>query len=126
VAIAALMTASSATALDETRIPESMRAHPVTPLVEKSDVPSNDSEQLAPLDHPDYGDSPTIGSAERDRLNQDAIDLASDVDQRAAELADGNREEEDALKKCVKDALWDVAFDAQYDQNNSQQFNLLG
>jgi hypothetical protein len=132
VGCAALATAAPASAIlldDMVRSSTVDIAAPARPA-EPTDEGSN---QVTPLDHPNYDNATAGVFSVRIQLNDAANGLGSDI--RAKEEAvtggdtgspadDTSDTEEEDMSDCLKAALWDIAWDAAWDVSNSQPISL--
>jgi hypothetical protein len=124
-AAVALAASPAALAFDVAPVPDELRAHPVAPsFIAQPRDPRVTSDGLTSTDQPDYGNTAPVGDPIRDALNTDADAAGTEIRDKAAALAPGDDAAQEALRRCIQNALWDMLFDAGWDTANGASFDL--
>ena len=120
-------------AFEDSQVPEELRAQPITPTFDAQHQPADNSlaasarasaDGLTSKDQPDYGGTAGVDSPIRPTLNADANAAGEEIDQDIVDLDPNDREGEYQLKTCLQNVLWDVLFDAVWDVNSQNNFDL--
>lgn len=112
--------------IDPKPVPPELRDHPITPELHETQTPGTVQlarDQLTSLKQPDYGATARIGTQVRVDLNADADAVGTEITDKADALAPDDSASEEAMKRCLQNALWDMLFDAVWDAVHGRGFN---